>query len=274
MRGTTFAALTAGLGVAAGLAAATNLFPRPADPPEPVAPQTEYPLGQFSGKVVAVDERAVTVRGFAGVGVDGGPEAQYEVDPARGRSVTTGPAVRVRFPDRAVTCIRAECTRDRLTLTLADGRVEVHLRADQPLRKFPAAGPLAEGRYVRTGLAARTYRLADVRAGDEVSITCERVDGVDHCATIQIERRPGGRVPVAPGQKPGDRDVWHEQANAYQDFEERGIPLPEKYDPEVHRREGQLKRAKMMARLEAERQRDAERTAPPPREVPPKTPTP
>jgi hypothetical protein len=34
-----------------------------------------------------------------------------------------------------------------------------------------------------------------------------------------------------PGEEANDTRPWHEEMNAKQDFEEKGIPLPKKFDP-------------------------------------------
>ena len=76
-----------------------------------------------------------------------------------------------------------------------------------------------------------TYRLSDLKLGDEVSIRYQRVGKVAVCQTIQIKSRPGGRVPPAPGEGkvPEHFGPYHEYANALQDLQEKGIPLPVKY---------------------------------------------
>lgn len=68
-----------------------------------------------------------------------------------------------------------------------------------------------------------------------------------------IWRRPGGRVPPPPGDPlalrkrgPTDPPLPYERANATQDWEEKGIPIPMRFLSPQERRE---------------------RTAPPPREV-------
>jgi hypothetical protein len=115
----------------------------------------------------------------------------------------------------------------------------------QPPKRFPVSTGLASG-GPPGGFPSRpfnppytgsyTYRMADVRVGDRVAIEYYRVDGVDICAAIRIERRPDGRVPPAPGDEPPANlraDLYHlyyprhhERCNAYQDWEEKGIPLP------------------------------------------------
>jgi hypothetical protein len=99
----------------------------------------------------------------------------------------------------------------------------------QPPRTFTAIGPLAEGGFLKAGHPPHQYRLSDVKVGDKVSFDWRRVGQVYEINALCIYRRPGGRVPASPGEKPGEKNPWHERANAYQDLEEKGIPLPAKY---------------------------------------------
>lgn len=251
------------LAILAGFGPATAP-PAVAPPPrEVVATPPRRPIEYLAGVVTAVDAGSITVRGFPIVELSG---------PTRGGANLTGSVrwhagnlIRVGFPDRDLTCIRVEITPATLTLTHLNGDVEVLYRAAQPARRFPVDPVLAAGGFDRRELPGFTYRPADVRVGDEVSIRCRPVGDEDVCRAICIRRRPGGRVPVAPGQQPEDRDPYHEGAQAYQDYEELGVPLPERYDPAAIARAGQV--------MEAER-RARHRTAPPPREAKPKPPAP
>lgn len=104
----------------------------------------------------------------------------------------------------------------------------------QPSRKFTAVGPLAEGGYLKAGIPRAQYRLSDVKVGDKVFFDWRRVGNVYEVHYVGISRRPGSRVPPSPGEKPGEKNAWHERCNAFQDWEERGIPIPDKYHPGGH----------------------------------------
>jgi hypothetical protein len=91
-----------------------------------------------------------------------------------------------------------------------------------PPVEFQLAGLLAEGKYSK--MVSHSYPIADVRVGDKVSIQYTRRFGVYHCEMIIIHRRPGGKVPPAPGDDPTSRQRWHEQCNAHQFVEETLFP--------------------------------------------------
>jgi len=73
------------------------------------------------------------------------------------------------------------------------------------------------------------YTIADLKNGDSVVIGYITLNRVDYAETLCIRRRPGGRVPIAPGEVPTSQNQWHERCNAEQELEEKGIPLPEKF---------------------------------------------
>jgi hypothetical protein len=87
--------------------------------------------------------------------------------------------------------------------------------------------------YIRTGIGeplhALAYRLIDLQRGDRVFVKYDRVRGLDTCTTLAIQRRPGGRVPPNPGEPVNRRNRYHDFANAKQDFEEKGIPIPQRF---------------------------------------------
>ena len=100
-----------------------------------------------------------------------------------------------------------------------------------PAKRFFLCEDLARGGYLKTATYGNTYRVADVQPGDRVSITYLRKNGVDICQMIRIDRRPGGQIPPAPGEKPNEFRKWHERMQADQDWEEKRTPYPRKYWP-------------------------------------------
>ena len=100
----------------------------------------------------------------------------------------------------------------------------------QPPLTFEAGKVFADRGFSKALGALYSYRWSDVKVGDRVDIRFERVDGKFQCTAIAIRRRPGGRIP--PGHVPDLRDPpYHEYAQALQDREEKGIPLPDKFKP-------------------------------------------
>ena len=145
--------------------------------------------------------------------------------------------VRHWYPDKeGSVVVVTEITKDSITLKCND---------EKP-RKFPvcealAAGKISEPRPFKGFVTYKNfppdmYRLTDVKVGDWVAIFYSRVDGVDICDHIRIEKRPCGLVPplpdgveFLPGTKEYPRTRYHEFQNAYWDFEDRGIPFPKKF---------------------------------------------
>jgi hypothetical protein len=100
-------------------------------------------------------------------------------------------------------------------------------------KSFVASPTLASGAFPKNALPNRRYRLADVQVKDQVHISFSRFGGVEFCDEICIHRRPGGEVPRCPGEDEDSFDPWHKRANAYQQWEEKGTPLPPKYAPPI-----------------------------------------
>jgi len=97
-------------------------------------------------------------------------------------------------------------------------------------KMFPVSGPLAKGKHPAEDLGfGYTYRLSDVCVGDKVAIFCSVTDGV--CTHICINRRPGGKIPPAPGEPADIVFKYHELVQTRQDWEEKGTPIPGKYHP-------------------------------------------
>lgn len=106
----------------------------------------------------------------------------------------------------------------------------------EPSRVFQLSAALAAGKepvhhppVLPGGIdCSERYTRDHVQLGDIVKLICERVDGKEECGFISILRRPGGRVPIAPGENIKSAP-HHDRMNAYQDFEDKDIPLPKRY---------------------------------------------
>jgi|SRR6185437_1044427 len=126
------------------------------------------------------------------------------------------------------------------------------------LRTYELSPRLASGDYPRDYIHAM-FKAADVKLGDRVDITYHRKMGRETCDIILIKRRPGGKVPKSRYTGDWGKHVPHEMFQAFQDWEEKGIPIPQKYlgpTPEEIRKF-----------REWEDFRRSRRTAPMPREV-------
>ena len=148
--------------------------------------------------------------------------------------------------------------KDSLTLTFLPATEEVygpgpngqtifirinHVPAPPP-KEFKLSSLLADGKaFIQRG-PEWSYRIADVKVGDGVRLYHhKRPNGTDCCDNICITGRPGGKVPPAPGE-PEDKQPyrWHEYQQAYQDFAEKGTPIPDKFLPEHERKTAPMPR--------------------------------
>jgi hypothetical protein len=77
------------------------------------------------------------------------------------------------------------------------------------------------------------HLLTDVQVGDRVMVYVGVLkDGAEWALELHIERRPGGKIPPMPPNQFGHRLPLPEEYQAYQDWEEKGVPIPKKYlDP-------------------------------------------
>ncbi len=186
------------------------------------------PITSFDGAVTAIDSGTISIVGF-GVTVRGVTSGGGSVTGAE--SYAGGPDMVVGFPDRDIPCVSAWFSRETITLVLRDGTSKTLRRANQPVRRFPADAVLAGGGFHKEATPGFSYRLSDVRVGDEVDIRLCRTEMDGLCYAISIRRRPGGRVPPAPAERADARIRFHEVMNAYQDYEENGTAIPAKFLP-------------------------------------------
>lgn len=241
---------------------ATESGPPVAPPPRLAKSELRYSVGSLDAVVTAIDPASITVRAL---GFSAGNENFSKSDKTGAYRLMRGNPLRVWVDGAAIPCTQAEWTRETLTLFPIGGGVRVIHRSQRPEQRFPAGPLLRAAAFGPPDGPHHTYRLADVRVGDEVSLSCELVEGEDVCQQVFIQRRPGGRVPPAPWPTPTYGFPYDEAMNAFQDYEEWGVPLPDKYDPDVRSRE-------LAAQVQAIRaaRAERERTAPYPRVAKPK----
>jgi hypothetical protein len=73
------------------------------------------------------------------------------------------------------------------------------------------------------------YKIGELERGDIVRVKIDVVSGTEICDCIRIERRPGGIIPQATLYPRARFTPPNVRFQAYQDYEEKGIPLPEQF---------------------------------------------
>jgi len=74
-----------------------------------------------------------------------------------------------------------------------------------------------------------THMFSDLKVGDRVLIWFHGDKQEEWSLTIEIHRRPGGKIPPMAVDQWGIRSTIPEENQAYQDWEEKGAPIPEKF---------------------------------------------
>lgn len=206
-------------------------------------PPTLKTIRSHSGRVTSVSKQSLTLQGLDLL--VGGSEWYYS-----GRKGTLHVGKRVvlyQWKDDVsnltipvATGSIAVFTQDAVRVLAADGNITSLMRVKSPSVKFHASAALAAGGYSCDKGEAFSYRLWDVQVGDEVEVEGHSYDGAWRCVAIKILARPGGRVPPSEladkSTLPAWHPRWHETANAFQDWRERGIPLPKDSLPDRPRR--------------------------------------
>ncbi|MBN9522871.1 hypothetical protein J0H58_30880 [bacterium] len=190
------------------------------------------------GTVAAVDDRSITIRSQFG---DGGMNAKEEDDSGTGRygrwvrEDPTKPIV-LLYPGWVVDCLAYRHTPEGMVVTVVTGQEVLVKNADLPTRRFPATPELRNGAphsAIPTAGHRHCHLLADVRVGDEVTLYLTGPSGKEECVWVGIRRRPGGRVPPSQHQNVFGETI--ERCNAYQDHEENGTPIPDRFRRDLQR---------------------------------------
>jgi hypothetical protein len=74
-----------------------------------------------------------------------------------------------------------------------------------------------------------THLFTDLKVGDQVLVWCHGDRKEEWSVTIDIRRRPGGKIPPMAVDQWGLRSSTHEEYQSYQDWEEKGTPIPDKF---------------------------------------------
>lgn len=132
-------------------------------------------------------------------------------------------------PGIEMSAIQVVWTRSHTMITHPEGKETVLRRNDEPPRTFSVEWSYTVGVVPDDLRAQDTYRLSDLHVGDEVHLSFRH--DLDNGAPnivhgIRIERRPGGQIPLPPGGKRASAVEYRDRQQAYQDFEEKGTPIP------------------------------------------------
>lgn len=178
----------------------------------------------LAGHVTAITDESITIRGIES-------ELRGSVGYVTERGVVTfyGAPLTLITPTQTVEGVKMACTGDGYTITDAKGNETVIRERDQTPRTFKFSPQLAAGKPQHLS-ACNNYRPVDVKVGDYVGTTFDRLGGEEICSEIRIFRRPGGLVPPVPND-PGDRrgNKYHERQNAENDWLDKGIPIPDRF---------------------------------------------
>jgi hypothetical protein len=100
------------------------------------------------------------------------------------------------------------------------------------VRTRPGGDPNSEP-FLPACIPEVTHLVTDLLVGDRVGIsTGVTPEGHEWALQLTISRRPGGRIPPFYGDPNlGTVDAAHLGDQAFQDWEEKGIPIPAKYLP-------------------------------------------
>ena len=184
----------------------------------------------FGGTVTAVAKDSISIQGIEPQihGAVRWDSEGVKVHAFYGNPITF--SVSTNTTKRIFKVTKVAGSRDGFTITDADGNVIVLRVKDQPIRTFKFTDDLAAGK-VAPGLAAGdSYRPQDVKVGDVVYIRYDRIVGDETCKQIMITERPGGLVPPSPNDRGDVKGIkYHEWRNAQNDFDIRGIPLPDRF---------------------------------------------
>ncbi len=138
-----------------------------------------------------------------------------------------------------------------LTEKLDGGRVQLH--------RFVPIDLLREGLAIDDSFGMYTYRWADVKVGDTVTLKVlkDDRDGLTYCLRICITRRPGENLPESQRPKDDSRYKWDRIFNALENGEDVSDEELNKAWPAIHsKRTGEFYPAGMPTRPEFNKYHD------------------
>jgi hypothetical protein len=210
-------------------------------PPVEMAPPPHFPWDyhEFEGTVTALDRDSITVQGldFELSLADVRAQRDYgERFPKVTYTSVSGKPFIFRCPAGWLPSTRAVVSGQVMTVTAPDGTMTVFRKSDATPLRFRVSDWLAAGGYDPALRHTDIYPLSEVRLGDRVRLRNSQTDmhcqqSAYVCREVSIRRRPGGKIPPAWGEKPNALYKHHERMQAYQDWEEKGVPLPDYLHP-------------------------------------------
>jgi hypothetical protein len=184
----------------------------------------------FTAKVVEINDKSISVRGLYMI-VTGVMKAEDRTNGMNPKMIQTGEAMLVwgSFPSMRATKVVSIPWVGSI-VTTPDGLVHEILINEQPLRTYEVCEALELGVFAENMIDMYTYRISDVKVGDIVQLRFLQSDYyINVIHGICIYRRPGGKIPPAPGEKDKQGIRYHERMQARQDWEEKSIPIPMKF---------------------------------------------
>ncbi|MBN9522870.1 hypothetical protein J0H58_30875 [bacterium] len=195
------------------------------------------------GTVTAADDRSVTIRSWFELGIDNAKEEDESGTGRFGLRVRNDPTKPIVLSDRGWTldCHAVRYTPEGMVVTVLSGQEVLVKNADLPARRFPAAPELLRG-DPHPANRRQCHLPREVKVGDEVYLVLDGPRGKEECVGVTIHRRPGGRVPHSTVAPERFRPII-DRYNAYQDHEEYGTPIPDRFRRDLAslRREGILR---------------------------------
>ncbi|MBN9522869.1 hypothetical protein J0H58_30870 [bacterium] len=139
-------------------------------------------------------------------------------------------------PGWELDCHTYRATPEGMVVTVLSGQEVLVRNADLPTHRFPAAPALLHGTPHRVLPSPKhhCHLLPDVRVGDKVQLYLFGALGKEECVGVTILRRPGGRVPHSAVNPEFFRGLT-DRNNAYQDHEELGTPIPDRFRRDLRR---------------------------------------
>jgi hypothetical protein len=113
----------------------------------------------------------------------------------------------------------------------ASGKPDWDVKLSEKPKRLTTWGTVVGGdpNGERPSMFSHTHLFADLKVGDRVLIWWDGDRKEEWSTGIEICRRPGGKIPPMAVDRWGKRPTIPEENQSYQDWEEKGTPIPEKF---------------------------------------------